>query len=160
MLSWEWWCSWCADRRCSKYIWAINNCIKHLRASYIRGLSNILNASCTMPIWMYKQFEHHSKIYLYWCSQDQGIGNISHSFNLTLIRNLLYSTATQPRRNQRHSSERLSFSLKTHSRFCWAICPLLLTYVASTNPPLYRGRMFSSSPVISNGCSFVNRKIV
>ena len=36
MLSWEWRCSWSsADRRCSNYIWMINNFIAYQGASYI-----------------------------------------------------------------------------------------------------------------------------
>ena len=40
MLSREWRCSWSsADRRCSNYIWVINNLIAYLSASYIRDLT-------------------------------------------------------------------------------------------------------------------------
>ena len=40
VLSGEWRCSWSsADRRCSSYIWVINNLIAHLSASYIRYLT-------------------------------------------------------------------------------------------------------------------------
>ena len=39
VLSWEWRCSWSsADRRCSNYIWVINNLIAYQSASYIRDL--------------------------------------------------------------------------------------------------------------------------
>ena len=39
-LSWEWRCSWSsADRRCSNYIWVINNFIANSGASHIRGLT-------------------------------------------------------------------------------------------------------------------------
>ena len=39
VLSWEWRCSWSsADRRCSNYIWVINNFIAYWGAIYIRGL--------------------------------------------------------------------------------------------------------------------------
>ena len=38
-LSWEWRCSWSsADRRCSNYIWVINNLTAHKGATYIRDL--------------------------------------------------------------------------------------------------------------------------
>ena len=37
--SWEWRCSWSsADRRCSNYIWVINNSIANSGVAYIRGL--------------------------------------------------------------------------------------------------------------------------
>ena len=37
VLSWEWRCSWSsADRRCSNYIWVINNFIANLGVAYIR----------------------------------------------------------------------------------------------------------------------------
>ena len=37
---WEWKCSWSsADRRCSNYIWVINNLIAHKGAVYIRDLT-------------------------------------------------------------------------------------------------------------------------
>ena len=40
VLSWEWRCSWSsADRRCSNYIWVINNFIADLRATYIRDFT-------------------------------------------------------------------------------------------------------------------------
>ena len=40
VLSWEWRCSWSsADRRCSNYIWVINNLIAHQGATYIRDLT-------------------------------------------------------------------------------------------------------------------------
>ena len=40
VLSWEWRCSWSnADRRCSNYIWVINNLIGYQSASYIRDLA-------------------------------------------------------------------------------------------------------------------------
>ena len=39
VLSWEWRCSWSsADRRCSIYIWMINNFIAYSGVAYIRGL--------------------------------------------------------------------------------------------------------------------------
>ena len=40
MLNREWICSWSsADRRCSNYIWVINNFISHWGATYIRALT-------------------------------------------------------------------------------------------------------------------------
>ena len=43
VLSWEWRCSWSsADRRCSNYIWVINNFISYLGATYIRGFTVII----------------------------------------------------------------------------------------------------------------------
>ena len=40
VLSWEWRCSWSsADRRCSSYIWVINNLISHKGATYIGDLT-------------------------------------------------------------------------------------------------------------------------
>ena len=37
VLSWEWRCSWSsADRRCSNYIWIINNVIAHQGATFIQ----------------------------------------------------------------------------------------------------------------------------
>ena len=40
LLSWEWRCSWSsADRRCSNYIWVINNIIAYRGATYIRGFT-------------------------------------------------------------------------------------------------------------------------
>ena len=55
VLSWEWRCSWSsADRRCSNYIWVINNFIAYKGATYIRGFtvrtktthSNLPTADC------------------------------------------------------------------------------------------------------------------
>ena len=40
VLSWEWRCGWSsADRRCSNYIWVINNLIAYWSATYIRDLT-------------------------------------------------------------------------------------------------------------------------
>ena len=42
VLSWEWRCSWSsANRRCSNYIWVINNFIAYQGATYIRGFTAI-----------------------------------------------------------------------------------------------------------------------
>ena len=47
-LSWEWRCSWSsADRRCSNYIWVINNFITYEGATYIRGLTVHTRLFCT-----------------------------------------------------------------------------------------------------------------
>ena len=44
VLSWEWRCSWSsADRRCSNYIWVINNFIAYWSASNIRDFTVIKN---------------------------------------------------------------------------------------------------------------------
>ena len=44
VLSWEWRCSWSsADRRCSNYIWVINNLIAYWGAPYIRDLTVVPN---------------------------------------------------------------------------------------------------------------------
>ena len=47
VLSWEWRCSWSsADRRCSNYIWVINNFIAYKGGTHIRGFTvMILNMS-------------------------------------------------------------------------------------------------------------------
>ena len=43
LLSWEWRCSWSsADRRCSNYIWVINNFIAYWGASYIRDFTVVI----------------------------------------------------------------------------------------------------------------------
>ena len=54
VLSWEWRCSWSsADRRCSNYIWVINNSTANSGATYIRGLTvhiRKLTPLCLRPI--------------------------------------------------------------------------------------------------------------
>ena len=53
VLSWEWRCSWSStDRRCSNYIWVINNLIAYLSAPYIRDLT-----VCSKITW----FIHNEK---------------------------------------------------------------------------------------------------
>ena len=48
VLSWEWRSSWSsADRRCSIYIWVINNFIAWWGATYIRGFTVYSAASCS-----------------------------------------------------------------------------------------------------------------
>ena len=39
VLSWEWRCSWSADRRCSNYIWVIDRFIDYGGATYIRNFT-------------------------------------------------------------------------------------------------------------------------
>ena len=58
VLSGEWRCSWSsADRRCSNYIWVINNLIAYKGAAYIRDLTviswciDILDRVITAPDW-------------------------------------------------------------------------------------------------------------
>ena len=60
VLSWKWRCSWSsADRRCSNYIWVINNFIAYWGATYIRGFTvvsiNTLPDMCVgdeRPSWL------------------------------------------------------------------------------------------------------------
>ena len=48
-LNWEWRCSWSsADRRCSNYIWVINNSIANSGASYMRGLTLGVLGRCSV----------------------------------------------------------------------------------------------------------------
>ena len=50
VLSWEWRCSWSsADRRCSNYIWVINNFIAYQGAPYIRDF--------TVPLYLSGAFK-------------------------------------------------------------------------------------------------------
>ena len=52
VLSWEWRCSWSStDRLCSNYIWAINNFVACLGATYIRDLM-VLYLYCTSLLCM------------------------------------------------------------------------------------------------------------
>ena len=70
VLSWEWRCSWSsADRRCSNYIWVINNIIAYKGASYIRDLTVlqfimsgawITKFSCTTLTGNFDQYHDHS----------------------------------------------------------------------------------------------------
>ena len=53
VLSWEWRWSWSsADRRCSNYIWVINNLIANQSVSYIRDLTAYF--SLLTPFLMFK----------------------------------------------------------------------------------------------------------
>ena len=54
MLSWEWRCSWSsAVRRCSNYIWVINNFIAYEGATYIRGLTVVCSGFCGFLSFVY-----------------------------------------------------------------------------------------------------------
>ena len=47
VLSREWTFSWSnADRRCSNYIWVINNFIAYYSATYVRGLTVVIIFTC------------------------------------------------------------------------------------------------------------------
>ena len=49
VLSLEWRCSWSsADRRCSNYIWVIDNFIAYQGATYIRGFTVDVNRACQL----------------------------------------------------------------------------------------------------------------
>ena len=51
VLSWEWRCIWSsADRRCSNYIWVINNLIAYQSASVIRDLMVVVFKPVQGPI--------------------------------------------------------------------------------------------------------------
>ena len=54
VLSWEWRCSWSsADRRCSNYIWVINNFIAYLGVPYIRDFT-VLFSGMDSNWWVLK----------------------------------------------------------------------------------------------------------
>ena len=56
VLSWEWSCIWSTvHRRCSNYIWVINNIIAYLGATYIGGLTVIANVATNNVQWNIKQ---------------------------------------------------------------------------------------------------------
>ena len=69
VLSREWRCSWSsADRRCSNYIWVIDNLIAHKGASYIRDLTvlkwmhSILSQNDCGAVAILKQYYMHFDI--------------------------------------------------------------------------------------------------
>ena len=52
VLRWEWRCSWSSvDRRCSNYIWVINNLIAYWSTSYIRDLTVV---GISLQIYLYR----------------------------------------------------------------------------------------------------------
>ena len=56
VLSREWRCSWSsADRRCSNYIWVINNLIAYWSATYIRDLTVINTRPSYLTSWSIKK---------------------------------------------------------------------------------------------------------
>ena len=56
-VSREWGCSWSsADRRCSNYIWVIDNFIANWGASYIRGFTVVI-------IWCHRESGHQQDMY-------------------------------------------------------------------------------------------------
>ena len=60
LLSWKWRCSWSsADRRCSNYIWVINNFIAYRGATYIRGFT--LVASYEQDQWCHMTSPRHNR---------------------------------------------------------------------------------------------------
>ena len=65
VLSWEWRCSWSsADRRCSNYIWVINNFIAYKGAAYIRDFTVITFPCRTDDDQMDWWFRVHSHLAL------------------------------------------------------------------------------------------------
>ena len=65
VLSREWRCSWSsADRRCSNYIWVIDNLITHQGAAYIRDLTVCLLWFCLAPGHCPNQHWPHSLTYI------------------------------------------------------------------------------------------------
>ena len=70
VLSREWRCSWSsANRRCSNYIWVMNNLIAYKGMSYIRGLTIFINkmshitVKLRTPVSVTKTF--HTFLYFY-----------------------------------------------------------------------------------------------
>ena len=68
MLSREWRCSWSsADRRCSNYIWVINNLIAQSSASYIRDLAVIFIALSVFTLYFHGSHWYYLAIFFqYW----------------------------------------------------------------------------------------------
>ena len=60
-LSWEWRCSWSsADRRCTNYIWVINNFIAHKGATYIRGFTVVCaTGNLKFRLQAYRSYRYH-----------------------------------------------------------------------------------------------------
>ena len=57
-LSPEWRCSWSsADRRCSNYIWVVNNFIAYKGATYLRGLLAHMDKCQAVNCIMYCQYQ-------------------------------------------------------------------------------------------------------
>ena len=79
VLSREWRCSWSsADRRCSNYIWVINNFIAYSAAAYIRGLTVfywylVIIIKPLLRIW-------RSGGLYYWQILDKPITGLPHGF--------------------------------------------------------------------------------
>ena len=63
VLSWEWRCSWSsAERRCSNYIWVINNLVAYKSASYIRNLT-VVSVNTLGPEKNGRNFAEYFEIY-------------------------------------------------------------------------------------------------
>ena len=65
LLSSEWRCNWSsADRRCSNFIWVINNCIASSGASYIRGFTIFrISRNFTLDVMMqYAVYNMHQNV--------------------------------------------------------------------------------------------------
>ena len=76
MLSREWRCSWSsADRRCSNYIWVIDNFIAYLGASYIRGFTVVIFSQINDSYLYYFRWQDRTVDYstlvqvIGWCLQ-------------------------------------------------------------------------------------------
>ena len=62
MLSWEWRCSWSsADKRCSNYIWVINNFIAYWGATYIRGFTVMRLKSTTIQPFVMQHVQGNNR---------------------------------------------------------------------------------------------------
>ena len=81
VLSWEWRCSWSsADRRCSNYIWVINNLIAWEGATYIRDFTVIVVLSYHM--WSTVLYSSLVKLMVRQCTWKCHLYNGNHSFNV------------------------------------------------------------------------------
>ena len=80
VLSWEWRCSWSsAARRCSNYIWVINNVIAYWGATYIRGFTVI----SVIPLkfrWFFYEIYVYGTVYNKWNTRNDYALRISLPF--------------------------------------------------------------------------------
>ena len=111
-VSREWRCSWSsADRRCSNYIWVIDNFIAYQGAPYIRdltvvvschhGITRIRGTQTTQTCWkMQKTWSSSSEVYYY----DVRMSAIASQLtSLTIVYSTVYSDADQ-RKHQSSAS--------------------------------------------------------
>ena len=130
VLSWEWRWSWSsADRRCSNYIWVINNFIAYKGATYIRGFTGHVFGMALnrrqVTAWLIELLNKNRVLWRIYASTDSNVRSgqsisrkqSTHSHLSTMNRNMDFEFPLQWRHNERDGASNHRFAFIRVA--CW-----------------------------------------